>query len=362
MKKPKSSIQKQRMEFTKVAAVIVSYNEKTETALLIRSLRMQSHKNIDILLVDNSSKDGTVAYIRKNFPAVVVIQNKENVGFARAANQGMKYVFKKNYDFTLVLNSDLIADGKMVKELLSTYRHFSPNLNIGMIQPVLLIQGTDLINSSGNPIHYLGFGYAGNYKKKLKSLPNIDKVVSSVPGGAMMITKKFYKEVGFFDESFFMYCEDQDLSWRGLLRGYTYLLSRKALLYHQYHFNKGKRKLYYYERNRFRMLLKNYSARTLILILPVLLVTEILMLGYSILNGWIHYKFWAYFSSLISLPSILEKRARIQKNRVVWDKDIVAKMVGRLDFSLVGTNKVSLASRLVNSLFVNYLGVLRRFI
>jgi GT2 family glycosyltransferase len=138
----------------------------------------------------------------------------------KANNIGMRYVFEKNYEACILLNPDTVSDYKMVENLLRTYFLKSKKAKIGLIQPLLLLHDQpDLINSSGNPIHFLGFGYAGNYLKN-KNIIQSDAEVLSATGGAALITKDFFLATGGFDQSFFMYCEDQNMCWQGLVFGY----------------------------------------------------------------------------------------------------------------------------------------------
>lgn len=319
----------------KIAIVLVCTNEKHYLKECIDSLNDQTYLNFQICLVDNNSTDGSVEFVSKNYPDVLIIKNNQNVGFAKANNIGMKNVFDKNFDVCILLNPDTKSDRKMVENLIATYLSKKEKNKVGLVQPLLLLYDkSNLINSSGNPIHFLGFGYAGNYLKN-KNIVNNDKEVLSVTGGATLITKNFFYDIGGFDESFFMYCEDQNMCWQGLLQGYKYYLSHKSIVYHKYKFNRNKRKMFYTERNRLIMFFENYSLKTILLLFPILIFNELLVLFYSLIKGWFILKIKSYFSFFKNIKKVFLKRKVVQNKRKVPDNEILKKMIYKLDFESI---------------------------
>lgn len=339
----------------KIAIVIVCTNEKHHLDDCLNSLKKQTYKDFDVWLIDNGSTDGSVDYAKKIFPAINVFENGKNVGFARANNIGMKKVFSLGYIFCVLLNPDTKSDPNFLSALRSTYLiEIKKGNKVGMVQPLLLLYDKpQLINSCGNPLHYLGYGYAGGYQENMKMITN-DKEILSVTGGAVLLTKNFFEDVDGFDESFFMYCEDQNMSWQGILLGYKYYLSSKSYLWHKYKFNKGKRKFFYSERNRLMMIFENYSSKCLFILIPIFLVNEILMLIYSLVNGWILLKVKSYFSFLERLPVVLNRRKVVQNSRKIDDKNVIKRMSWKLEFSPITGKSFD---------FVNYIyGIYYRFI
>jgi GT2 family glycosyltransferase len=133
-----------------------------------------------------------------------------------------------------------------------------------------------------------------------------------------------------FDSKFFAYHEDLDLCWRARLAGYKIMVAPKAIVYHYYEFNRNKKMLYWTERNRWIVLLQNYSAATLLLLAPMLVIIELLMLVYSLLRGWLHYKLKSYVWIWAHFPSILKQRHKVQSIRKVKDKEIMKHMDSKL--------------------------------
>lgn len=341
----------------KLAVIIVCYNEKHYLDECMGSLLKQSYNGFDIFLVDNNSTDGSVDFVKKKYKSVKIIRNRENLGFAAANNIAMRKIFRTGYDLCFLTNPDTKSDKDLIKNLIKTYRKKSLVGKIGVVQPlILLYDNKELINSYGNPIHFLGFGYAGGYMQN-KKVVNTDKRIISA-AGASLITKDFFEDTGGFDETFFMYCEDQNMCWRGLLLGYKYYLSHKAVFYHKYKFNKNKKKLFFFERNRLMMLFENYSIKTIILLLPIFVVNELLMIIYSLFNGWFRLKILSYFSFIKNFRAVIINRKDIQTRRVVSDKTIFRQMICELNFGVI-TNSLFVP---LNFLYRVYFNLVKLFV
>ena len=139
---------------------------------------------------------------------------------------------------------------------------------------ILLYPETHLINSRGNALHYLGFGFTRDYRQPLPELfveANGVRVFWLGTGGILIDAAL---QIGLFDESYFMYHEDTDLSWRLRSAGYHTIVVPRSRATHEYEFSRSIKKFYFIERNRLLTLFRNYEARTLFLILPMLAFWE----------------------------------------------------------------------------------------
>ena len=319
----------------KVIVLVLGYNSLGYLEECLSSVLNQDYKNFEVWFADNASFDGSVDFVSKKFPKIKAIQFKKNTGYAGGNNELIKKAFLAGADFCLLLNPDTKSSETLISDLVDTYcvESKSDN-NVGLIQPlVMLYDNPDKINSAGNVIHYLGFGYCGEYMSD--KIPKRDKEIISVSGTAMLISKKYYEDIGLFDENFFMYNEDQDYSWRGLIMGYKHFLSVKGTVWHKYSFSKNKDKWYQSEKNRLMMIYKNYEKRTLIKLLPIIIFNEAAVMVYSILNGWIGAKIKSYIFFFRNFDSINSKRKKIQKMRKVSDKCFFREFNSVLDFVLV---------------------------
>ena len=319
---------------SKVFVLILGYNDLKNLDECITSLLDQDYKNYNIWFADNNSNDGSVEFLNKNFLQVKTFQFKENNGYAGGNNKLIKMAFKKNADFCLVLNADTKVDKNLLSSLVKSYEENLKSNKVGLIQPaVMLYDQPNKINSIGNVIHYLGFGYCGNYLSD--KIPKIDKEIVSVSGAAMLISKDYYKNVGTFDEDFFMYNEDQNYSWRGLMLGYHHFLSIDGRIWHKYSFSKNKNKMYHSEKNRLMMIEENYEKKTLLKLLPINIFNEILMMIYSLFNGWFLQKINSYIFLIKNRKNIKTKKQKIQSQRIVNDEKIIKNFESKLDFEVM---------------------------
>jgi GT2 family glycosyltransferase len=217
-----------------LSIVIVNYNVYHFLELCLKSVQ-KACRNItaEIIVVDNNSSDDSCERITKNFPEVHLVCNKVNVGFSKANNQGVALA---NGEFVLILNPDTVVGEYTFEELL----YFSKGIgDLGAVG-IQLIDGTGAYlpeSKRGIPTLRASFNrFLGKKKNKGTYYANhieqdgIGKIDILV-GAFMFLKTNVYKEVGGFDEDYFMYGEDIDLSYKLLKAGYQnyYLGTSKAI-------------------------------------------------------------------------------------------------------------------------------------
>ena len=318
----------------KIAIIIVSYNGRDYLPDCLNSLKKQTFlPTTEIIVIDNASKDNSVGYIKKNFPQITLITNKENLGFAKANNQGIKVVLKNNPDYIFLLNPDTICDKGCLEKLAQAGNSFK---NVFALQPLVLCwPEKDKIQTAGDKIHYLGFGYCDGYKKPYNDsiVKQLNKDITYASGAAMFINTKALGEVGLMDENLFLYHEDLDICLRARFLGYQIKLVPQAIVYHKYTEGIPKHRWYWSERNRLITLLKFYKFPTLILILPALIIMEFGIRIYSLFTGWFPIKMKSYFSALGQIPKTLKKRKKIQKTRKIKDRELARYLEPKFNFA-----------------------------
>lgn len=298
----------------KISAIIVNWNEKETLRLCLSSLRKQDHADLEIIVSDNGSTDGSQEMVRDEFPDVLLQENNANLGFGTAVNRGFE---RSTGDYIIFLNNDLEFAEDSFGELL---KHLEGNQDVGgAIPKILYSQNPEIINSFGVDIHFTGIACP-----RLVDQPDRADLKSfeSACGGIFLMSRKMYKDIGGFDEGLFLYHEDHDLSWRGRLAGWRLETCPSAVFYHRYQFNKGKMKFYHSEKNRLYLLLKNPELKTLALLMPALILTEAAQWAHSLLNGWFFLKVKSYRDLLEQLPQILVKRRKVQSVRKATDREI----------------------------------------
>ncbi|MFX0132121.1 MAG: glycosyltransferase family 2 protein [Candidatus Hodarchaeota archaeon] len=261
----------------KVSIIIVTYNSINHIEECIKSILKQNFA-YEILIVDNNSKDGTVEFIKKNFPFITIIENKKNIGMGSGNNLGVKYAAG---DFIVILNDDTIVESNWLRNLIRPLKNTSKIITT----PKILLYDGLKINTSGNINHFTGLGFVRGLGKKRNAYSKYE-YVSGLSGCCFALRKQDYLELNGFDEKLFMYAEDTELSWRALLKNFKILYVPTSLVRHDYELKVTVKKLYYLERGRYFILKKYLSLYNLIILLPSFIITEFLVFGYAMKFGW----------------------------------------------------------------------------
>lgn len=317
----------------KVGVVIVGYNSLNYLKDCLTSLDHSSYGNT-VYYVDNSSNnDGSIDYIKKHHPTTVVIENI-NTGYAGGNNVGIKAAIKDGCDYLLILNPDTILEKKCLEKLINEGDENT------IQQPLLLMydqektQKTQVVNSAGNIVNILGFSYCGNYKAPASNYGEIADI-STASGAAVLFPTRIIKKIGVYDETFFMYHEDVDIAWRSRLAGYNIVVNPHAVVWHKYSFSRDKKKFYFAERNRLMFVTKCFELKTILLLLPISLISEIAMCVLALIQGWLIIKLKSYFSYFKLLPQTLKSRQTIQKKRSISDHQLRRYLSPSIGFSEV---------------------------
>ncbi len=234
----------------------------SETLHSIYSLKYPKNK-IDTIIVDNASSDGTSEMLRKKYPAVKLIQNNHNVGFAPALNIGIKHS-KSKYIF--VTNDDVIFDKNCLTELINLIETDS---KIGVVGGKMFFQDQPKIMAlPGFRVNlwlgYFPYDYAG-----------ADQVreLDVTTGGCTLIRRSILKKSGMYDDGFFFCGEDYDFCFRVKLAGFKLLYCPKAIVWHGF-LNSAKKtdnfdQLFAHFRGKFRFMLIHASLPQMLFFLPV---------------------------------------------------------------------------------------------
>ena len=280
-----------------ISVVIVNYNRKDLLKKCLDSVYRQSIKDIEVIVVDNASDDGSVQMIQSFYPDVRSIQNPKNLLFCKAQNQGIEAA---KGDFILSLNSDCFLDRDYLKEALPAS---SLDGRIGMVSGKLLRSDKNTIDSTGLFLGRNRKAVERGYGLKDKGQYNNPGYVFGVSGACAFFRKKMLEDIrdgnGYFDERFGMYYEDLDLCWRAHKRAWKAYYNPKALAYHVRGATAikgdGKRGSSFprlsrelkkrYINNRYMCMRKNDSMWGIIINLPFILLYEIKMLAYSLVQN-----------------------------------------------------------------------------
>lgn len=324
-----------------VAVVVITYNGEEDISAFLDTYKAHTLPEVSLVVVDNASSDKTIDIVRAQYPPAAILQNTINHGFAGGARQGMEYAIAHGAEYIAVVNQDLRFEKRWLEPLVA---YLDTNERCAAVQPrIMMYPNTDTINSYGNAQHYLGFGYTLGYKKTSSAFPCENNTeLATCSGAATLFRAEALSLVDLIDARLFLYHEDSDLSWRLRMAGFTLALCCASTVYHRYEFSRSITKFYYMERNRYIIMLTNYSLRTLVLILPMFLVMEAGMIGYSIAAIFFGKKetltlgekmrSMAYFFLPSSWRYIAAKRRASQRQRTVSDKEITRLFADIIEF------------------------------
>ena len=212
----------------KVSVVTPNYNGEKFLKTFFDSLNQDCEYIGEVIIVDNGSTDNSLNYIENNefnFP-VNVIENKENVGFSPAVNQG---ILKAKYDYIFSLNNDTEVKKGSIKALIDL---ITSDENIFSVQAKMLqYKNKELIDDVGDEYNLLAWTKKTGENHHFSEFEEVKEIFSSCAGAAMY-NKSILSEIGLFDDNFFAYMEDVDLAIRAKINGYKNLLCPQAIVYH----------------------------------------------------------------------------------------------------------------------------------
>lgn len=278
--------------------------------------------NFRVCVVDNGSTDKSVDFIRRNYPMVEVISTGENIGFSRAFNLAIR---KCKADFVCSLNNDIRVTQDWLTILMDNFQ--DPKVAVA-VPKMYDFEGR--VNSAGGACDYYGFAYNRGIGEVDRGQYDTQCDVAYGCLGAALIRRSVFEKIGYLDEMYTFYHEDVDFSWRLILGGYKIMYNPKSIVYHHHMgttLSGGRNAIIgWWERNRFRTLLKNYRFRTLATVLPTLLILKMLHIGYAAIVNRdaveIRVVLSAYGMNLIRLKDTIKERRKIQLTRRASDTEL----------------------------------------
>lgn len=317
------------------SVIIVNHNGRDDLATCLPSVLSQSiDVSYEVILVDNDSDDGSVAFVRDRFPDVRVVENDANRWFSGGNNDGLAIA---NGTYLAFVNPDADVDDDWLETLLAPFESDDDH-DVGLTTS-RIVRGDDRtrLNTCGNVAHYTGLGFCRGLDERVDAYPDAEQV-GAVSGCSFAMARDVYDAIGGFDETFEMYLEDIDISWRARLAGYDIVYVPESVVYHEYELGVPAWKLFNLERNRYLVLLKHLRTGTLARLLPGLLLTELFVWLFAASRGgdtvlakasamkWL----WQHRST------VRDKRERVQTLRERTDRELLAGLAVGLPLDQLG--------------------------
>lgn len=306
-----------------VSAIVVAYGAEPCLEPGVAALLAERGVQIEVVLVDNGCTDGAVDRLEGR-SGVVVVRPRTNLGFAGGCNAGAAVA---TGDVLALVNPDAIIEPGALAALAEGA--LRPGVGITTAS-VRLADRPELLNSAGNEIHFGGVSWSGHFEERAADHLE-EREVLAASGAAMAIRRALWNDLGGFDEEFFAYYEDADLSLRCWLRGLRVVYVPTAVVNHRYEFSRNTEKFFLLERNRSVMVWSCYSRRMLLLTAPVLLLLEVATFAMSMSQGWSRHKLDAWRWLWRNRRRVHARRMEVQRSRKVADRQLAPLFATHLD-------------------------------
>jgi GT2 family glycosyltransferase len=328
--------------------IIVTYNKREDITRCLSSVMKTAHAAFEVIAVDNASTDGSADAVASEFPEVLAIRSDVNLGFGGGCNLGAT---RARGEYLVFLNPDTVVDPIWLAAL---FKPLEARPQVGLVTAKILMRDDPKrINTCGNTVHLSGLTLCRGLGASSEAYGK-EEEVDAVSGAAFAIRRDVFESLGGFDETMFLYMEDTDLSLRARLAGWRSTYAPESIVYHDYSLKIFPLKVFYQERNRYLMLLKNFRWATLVALLPVLLVAEAITWGFVLLydrrNIW--NKLRAYEWIVKNRALIANKRRTTQSLRKTGDRELLRRTSFQLDLGFARAGSTArIAQRLLDPLF-----------
>ena len=302
-----------------ISVIVLNYNAGELLLNCVDSLKKSAYTNLEILVVDNISTDGSQKKCKEKFPDVELIQNNENLGYCGGNNVGIK---KAKGEFIVILNPDTIVEKNWIDELILAHREFGD----GLYQPkILSLNEENIIQSTGNMLHIFGFGYARDKGNKISDKKEEIEKIGYASGTCLFTSRNVIEKIGLLDEFLFLYHDDLDLGWRAAQVGINSYYVPKSKIFHveSYSLKWSSKKFYWLERNRKYCLLTHYSKDTYEKMRYSLFLVDLFVWAFYLSKGFLGAKIKAELEIRRNKEFIRDRFYELEKRKTVSDKELI---------------------------------------
>jgi len=309
-----------------VSAVVLAYGDEPWLEACVDAiLASDGLRSVEVILVDNGCAESSIAPVVER-PGVMLLRPGRNLGFAGGCNLGAAHAGSEVIAF---VNSDALVAPDALRALAAVA--VEPGVGIATAS-IRLADSPDDLNSAGNEIHFLGVGWAGHLGEAASGHRE-QRTVIAASGAGMALARSTWKRLGGFEERYFAYHEDAELSLRCWQQGLPVVFVPEAVVFHHYEFSRNPDKLYLLERNRLAFLATTYEARTLLVLAPVLVLFEAAVVALAVAGGWGDRKVAGWRWLLRHRRWLRERRRHLQSVRTVGDRELLDLFSTRLTSS-----------------------------
>lgn len=236
-----------------VSIIVLNYNGREDTLACLRSLEHLTYHNVNVVVADNASSDGSEAAIRAAYPTLTFIQTGANLGFTGGNNVGIRHALENGADYVLLLNNDTIVAPDFISVMVEVMEQ---NPEVGVAGPMIYyFSAPETIWSAGGKIDWTrGLTSMVGVNEEDKSQYGLSpRQTDFVTGCALMAKRAVWEKAGLLDDKFFMYYEETEWCVRATRAGYKIMLIPAAMIWHKISLEAratSPRTYYYMTRNR----------------------------------------------------------------------------------------------------------------
>ena len=244
-----------------VSVIILNWNGKNYIRSCLDKVLLQNYSNMEIIVVDNASDDGSAELIRRSYPSVDLVENKQNLGFGGGNNIGIR---RAKGDYVLILNNDAELDEGCIRAMREALdRH--PECG-GCASKIYFKNNPQIVDAAGIAVFSDGLS-TGRGRFEHGSLYEKEEEVFGASGCCALFRREMLEDIKvageYYDEDFFAYADDTDLGWRARLSGWGCIYAPEAKTYHLHSAGSGSHsatKAFLVERNRIWLQVKSFPV------------------------------------------------------------------------------------------------------
>ena len=301
-----------------VSVVVLGYGVEPWLGQCLESVLGQGALLRECVLVDNGIADESRPAIPPD-PRLRVVVPSHNLGFSGGCNEGARH---SSAPLLVFVNSDAVLASGALAALAAVLA----NESVGLVTAsVRLGDRPDRVNAAGNPMHYLGYTWSGGMGD-LASEHDVPREVTCVSGATFGVRREVWDQLGGFDDEYFAYGEDVDLSIRAWQAGHTVRFEPAAVSVHHYEFGRNPQKWFLLERGRLINVLTLFEPRTRRYVVPMLAVVEVGSLLVAARQGWAGSKVAAWRWLWDNREYLHERTARVEAARRRPDSEILPRL------------------------------------
>ena len=310
-----------------VSVVVPNWNGAHHLPTCLDSLRRQTFRPFEVIVVDNGSTDQSLELLAREYGEVQVLALSENRGFTGACNAGIR---QAQGEFIALLNNDTEVDPRWLTEVAAAF-HRHPQAGL-VASKMLLFDRRDVLHTAGDIYRVDGVpGNRGVWQPDVGQYDREEPVFSAC-GGSAAYRRSMLDQVGLLDEDFFYSCEDVDLAWRAQLAGWECIYAPTAVVYHKLSATGGGVTASFHDgRNAIYILAKDYPADLWRHHWRAILKAQ-LRIAWQALRSWrgaaARARLRGQLAGLWGVPGMLRKRRAVQATRVVDRDDLEHTLTG----------------------------------